>query len=239
MISLHDIEEIYKKCASLINDANKITFLTGAGVETDSGIPDFRSNTGLYNKIPENTFEINHFKMHPAEVYSIISKYFLDAKPNNIHKMIADLEKTKEVNVITQNISPLHQESGSTNVIQVHGTIGSGICLHCGAKYKPLYYNDYHCEKCGGIVKPNVVFFGENVHQYQECINIMKQTDLLIVLGTSMVVQPVASLPHHLNVNTTPIIVINKDETYLDNSRMATSIHDDIEKSLKNIFKYL
>lgn len=245
-------EDLIKQCAYFINKSKKIAILTGAGMSTDSGIPDFRSKTGLYTKVPEDILSLSNFKENPTEVYDFLYKYLntLNVKPNRGHFILKEIEDMgKEVNIITQNIDHLH--SINSNVIEFHGSLNKAKCLNCNTIYDIediiqkqednflMHKVDYkyNCE-CGGLIKPNIVLYEEDVYHYNEAKQIMQETDLIIVLGTSMNVNPFASLPLKAKADT-PIIIINKDATYLDNDRMSMVIHDNISITLDKIISHI
>lgn len=240
-------EDAIKQCAYFINRSNNIVVLTGAGMSTDSGIPDFRSKTGLYSKTPEYTLSLYNFNKNPKEVYDFLYKYLntINVKPNRGHLAIKEIEDMgKEVNVITMNIDHLH--SINKNVIEFHGSLDKAKCLKCGKIYnidEVIKRNDdevkydYNCD-CGGLIKPNIVLYGEDVYDYVKAKEIASKADLLIVLGTSMVVNPFASLPNECS-SEIPIIIINETPTYLDNDRMAIVIHDNISNTLDKIINHI
>lgn len=131
----------------------------------------------------------------------------------------------------------MHEKSYSKNIIHVHGNIKKGVCLKCGKIYKKLDFNNYIC-RCNGLIRPNIVFYEEDIKYFNKCINILRKTDLLIILGTSLTVEPVASFPTYVKA-TTPIIIINNSPTYMDDDRMTVVFKEDIADTLENIFKYL
>lgn len=243
-----------KQCAEFIKKAKKIVVITGAGMSTDSGIPDFRSREGIYSKKPKDIFSRHNFFMKPHEVYSFIRDYIniINVKPNEGHYSLAELEKMgKEVIIITQNIDGLHSQSGSSQVYEVHGTLNTATCQNpkCRKQYpireviKDNGEFNYYCNCKEGkgtrnLIKPDCVFFGEDIKHGKEIFKIVKNCDLLMVLGTSMVVQPVATLPQYIRADV-PIIVINEEPTYLDEDRMSIVFHKNIKDTLKNIMKYI
>jgi NAD-dependent deacetylase len=195
----------------LIAGSSRIVFLTGAGMSTESGIPDFRSPTGLYHSgYREDVFEIRAFRRNPERFYAF-ARQFLDvirrARPNAGHLAIAALERRpdKSVQVITQNIDTLHQEAGSRTVYPVHGSLEFSACLTCGLRVKSatlwpaVAAGDIPRHAgCGGVFKPEIVFFGELLPEdvFQNAAEAVSQADLLVVAGTSLVVYPAASLPN-------------------------------------------
>lgn len=228
----------------LIDDAKHIVVITGAGISTASGIPDIRSANGAannkdlikkykygYETIVSHTF----FMKRPEEFYAYYKEQmiFKDAKPNIAHKYLAKLEQRKDVTIITQNIDGLHTVAGSKNVIEFHGSTQRNTCMNCGEKYSLDYVLSHkgvpHCEKCGGIIKPDVVLFEEGI-DYQaihESVAATERADLLIVIGSSLVVYPAAGIPNYFHGDN--IVIINRDPTPLD-SYAKIVIHDDIKE---------
>ena len=228
----------------LIDDAKHIVVITGAGISTASGIPDIRSANGAannkdlikkykygYETIVSHTF----FMKRPEEFYAYYKEQmiFKDAKPNIAHKYLAKLEQRKDVTIITQNIDGLHTVAGSKNVIEFHGSTQRNTCIDCGEKYSLDYVLSHkgvpHCEKCGGIIKPDVVLFEEGI-DYQaihESVTATERADLLIVIGSSLVVYPAAGIPNYFHGDN--IVIINRDPTPLD-SYAKIVIHDDIKE---------
>lgn len=245
---LEGIEKV-KQCANYIKKAKKIAVITGAGMSTDSGIPDFRTKKGLYSKNPVDILSRQHFFSKPKEVYNFLENYIRiinKKKPNEGHYILSSLEKlNKNIFIITQNIDSLHSKSGSNNVIEVHGTLNTATCQKCGKKYNTneIIRSDgtmnYYCD-CNkrGLIKPDCVLFGEDVKHLREIKQIVKECDLLLVLGTSLTVYPVAKLPNYLKAEV-PIIIINENNTYLDEDRMSIVFHNNISNTLKQIMEYV
>lgn len=217
------IDELKK----LISEANRIVFMTGAGVSVPSGIPDFRSANGLYatkygNLNPETIISHSFFMAHPDEFYRFYRDKMIyeDASPNVIHETMALLERRgKSLGVITQNIDGLHQLAGSFDVLELHGTILKNECMDCGAKYglDIITKTDGvpRC-KCGGIIKPVVTLYEEQLDYdcLRKAVDRLRSADLLIVVGTSLVVNPAASLVSYFGGN--KFVIINLSETPYD-----------------------
>ena len=189
-----------------IQESDRIVFFGGAGVSTESGIPDFRSVDGLYNQQykypPETIISHSFYKKNPKEFYRFYKDRMIyqDAKPNKAHYALAKLEQQGKLSaVITQNIDGLHQMAGSKNVLELHGSIHRNYCEKCGKAY-PLSYvaesKDIPCCECGGIVKPDVVLYGEGLDNQivNHALEELRQADMLIVGGTSLVVYPAAGM---------------------------------------------
>ncbi len=232
----------------LIEKAENIVFLGGAGVSTASGIPDFRSEDGLYSETykkysPEQVLSHEFFLSKTKEFYDYYKKYMLfpSAEPNSAHKALAKLEKDGKLKaVITQNIDGLHQKAGSKNVIELHGSVLRNKCLRCGAPFGLDTVIDKKgvpcCDKCGGVIKPDVVLYGENLDEDAITLSIRSVclADLLIVGGTSLQVNPAASFIRFFKGKN--LVIINKTPTPYDD--MATLIiREPIDKVLMEAVK--
>ena len=224
----------------LIDKYDNIVFLGGAGVSTESGIPDFRSGDGIYNQEsgfayrPVDIISHSFFVEHPEEFYDFYKRKLLypDAKPNKAHYALARLERQgKLMAIITQNIDRLHQDAGSKNTIELHGSVFRNYCMDCGKKFKLEYVVESgkvpRCDKCGGIVRPGITLYEENLEhdKVDAAIKALKKCDLLIIGGTSLTVYPAATFSQFIKHDR--IVIINKSSTYLDLSAMLT-IHDSI-----------
>lgn len=231
------IEEFKK----IIENSNNIVFFGGAGVSTESGIPDFRSKDGLYNQKydypPELILSHTFFYNNTEEFYKFYKDKMnsLKYEPNITHIKLKELEdKGKLKCIITQNIDGLHTKSGSKNVLEIHGTIYKNHCIKCNKEYSAEYvFNSNGIPRCncGGIIKPDVVLYEEPLNEsFEEAINYIKKCDTLIVGGTSLTVYPAASLIRYFKGKN--LILINKDKTPYDN--IATLV---INKKLGEVFK--
>lgn len=212
-----------EKLQELIDQHDRIVFLGGAGVSTESGIPDFRSVDGLYNQKydypPETILSHTFFMRHPEEFYRFYRDKMLalDAKPNAAHKKLSELEAAgKLTGVVTQNIDGLHQAAGSKNVYEIHGSIHRNYCQKCGKFYDAAYVKNSkgvpHCE-CGGVIKPDVVLYEESLDEnmIDKSIRAISQADTLIIGGTSLVVYPAAGFVDYFRGK--HLVVINKSDT--------------------------
>lgn len=221
-----DMEKV-QQLQQKINAAHRIVFFGGAGVSTESGIPDFRSQDGLYHQQydvpPETILSRTYFDRHPAEFYRFYRNKMicLTAKPNAAHKKLAELEQAgRLLAVVTQNIDGLHQMAGSRNVLELHGSVHRNICRSCGAVYDAewvMMTNGIpHCDKCGGMVKPDVVLYEEPLSEdvLTRSISAIASADLLIVGGTSLVVYPAAGLLRYFQGDS--LVLINRDATQMD-----------------------
>jgi len=222
MIEDRDIE----KFQELIDTSSKIVFFGGAGVSTESGIPDFRSQDGLYHQKyaypPEEIISHTFFIRRTSEFYEFYKDrmLYLDAKPNITHISLAKLEeKGKLTAIVTQNIDGLHQMAGSKNVFELHGSVLRNYCTQCKKFYDVNFIkNSEGVPKCtcGGIVKPDVVLYEEglDLKVIDGAIQAIEDADLLIIAGTSLVVQPAAGLINYYNGKN--IVLINKTPTPAD-----------------------
>lgn len=235
-----------RELKEIINESNNIVFFGGAGVSTASGLKDFRSKDGLYNEknnllnvSPEFMLSVSCFYSFTKEFY----KYYkanmnsLNVKSNIVHEYLAKLEQLGKLKaIITQNIDGLHQKAGSKNVLELHGTIYKNHCIKCGKEYSAEYvFNSEdipRCE-CGSIIKPNVVLYGEMLPEdFVLAEKYISECDLLIVAGTSLIVEPAASLINYFRGKN--LVIINNDETPYD--KRATLI---INEDLTSVFKLL
>ena len=214
---------------TLLASSDNIVFFGGAGVSTESGIPDFRSASGLYqqhalgNCTPEEILSYDFFIAHTEAFYRFYKSNMIhaDAKPNAAHLALAGLEKTGKLKaVITQNIDGLHQMAGSNNVLELHGSIHRNHCMACGASYGLDHIlaseNIPLCNQCHGIVKPDVVLYQEalNSHIMEAAADVIRKADVLIIGGTSLSVYPSAGLVHFYKGN--KLVLINKTKTPFD-----------------------
>ena len=213
---------------AIINSSDNIVFFGGAGVSTESGIPDFRSVSGLYSDSqyktpPERMLSHSFFLSHMEEFFSYYKERILhlEAAPNQAHIKLAELERAGKLRaVITQNIDGLHQKAGSKNVIELHGSVHRNNCLDCGKSYKVGYIARARgvpvCD-CGGVIKPGVVLYEESLNQddIARAVNYINEADVLIIGGTSLVVYPAAGLVQHYKGS--KLIIINKTGTESDN----------------------
>ncbi len=238
------MNEKIEKLQTMIDNANSIVFFTGAGVSTDSGIPDFRSQDGLYNLHykypPETIISWSFFDRYPEEFYRFYKDRMVypKAKPSAVHLYIAKKEKEgKNVSVVTQNIDGLHTAAGSTKVYELHGSVLRNYCMRCFKFYDVDYVMNSEgvprCE-CGGIVKPDVVLYEEPLNQdvMENALNAITSADLMIVLGTSLVVYPAAGLVRYFRGDN--LVLINRDATPYDKAADLL-----IQDSFANVFPYL
>lgn len=210
-----------------VKESDNIVFFGGAGVSTESGIPDFRSVDGLYNQQydypPETILSHSFYRSKPEEFYRFYRNKMLclDAEPNITHIKLAELEKAgKCKGIVTQNIDGLHQKAGSKNVMELHGSVLRNYCEHCHAfmSAEEILHSEGvpRCKECGGPVKPDVVLYEEGLNQktLQDAVYYISHADMLIVGGTSLAVYPAAGLIDYYNGNR--LVLINKSATPMD-----------------------
>ena len=229
----------------LIDESDSIVFFGGAGVSTESNIPDFRSENGIYNAVnqygypPETMLSHSFFISHPDIFFEYLRKNLIypDAKPNNAHIGLAKLEEMGKLKaVITQNIDNLHQMAGSKNVYELHGTLYKNYCTKCGKNFDVDYVMNSsgipRCDKCGGIVRPDVVLYEEGLDgtTIYKSVDAIEKADVLIVGGTSLNVYPAAGLIDYYRGN--KLVLINKSVTSYD--RRANLI---IRENIGEVFK--
>ena len=229
------LQEIVKK-------SRRLVFFGGAGISTESGIPDFRSADGLYRQRgavpPETILSAEFFYAHPAEFYAFYREKMLvlDAQPNAAHRALADWEEKGILSaVVTQNIDGLHQKAGSRRVFELHGSIHKNTCLTCGRKFTgeeiAKTQGVPHCPSCGGIVKPDVVLYGEPLdgETVEGAVDAIASADTLIVAGTSLSVYPAAGFLRCFSGE--ELVLINKSETPID-KECTLCIHAGVGETL-------
>ena len=230
------------KLQNAIDQAEKIVFFSGAGLSTASGIPDFRSSTGLYKNIYRAEEMLSHtfFKHYPEDFYDFYKAKMLypDAKPNYAHEFIAKLQDYKDVSVVTQNIDGLHQAAGSKKVYELHGSVLRNYCTHCHKFFDLSYIVESEgvpkCDACGAIIKPDVVLYEESLDEnvINGALRVISQADLMVVCGTSLVVYPAAGFIRYFSGDN--LAIINRDATSYD-SNCDIVIHDDLVKTFKEL----
>lgn len=216
---------------SMLKEHKQIVFFGGAGVSTESNIPDFRGKDGIYNQkndlpwSPEEMLSHHFYEEHPVEFFTLYKEregMMLSAKPNRAHYALAELERMGKLSaVVTQNIDGLHQKAGSKNVIELHGSILRNICQNCGKVYSMEQFLSLanpipHCPDCGGVLKPDVVLYEESLdtNTIDDAIYEISRTDMLIIGGTSLVVYPAAGFIDYFRGDA--LVIINRDETGRD-----------------------
>ena len=247
-----------QQCAEFIKEAKNIVALTGAGISTAAGIPDFRGPDGLYSLThkrapfygrkydPEKVFDINYFYSDPLPFFDFardLLHVIENVKPTFTHHFLAELEKQGKLKgIITQNIDALHHQAGSKKVYEMHGSIWKGYCLESREEFSYEQLKEKILKEkiprsfYGGVIKPDIVFFGENVKYFAESIQLAERADLFFIIGSSCVVQPAASLSLYTKGK---IIVVNKGNIDLPMGAVTMHVEDDIDIFFKNVAKCL
>ncbi|MBP7792304.1 MAG: NAD-dependent deacylase [Candidatus Goldbacteria bacterium] len=237
-----------KKLIELIESSDYITALTGAGISTLSGIPDFRGGYNpIWDKYPQDkVFNYEYFNEHPQMFFDFLREILgKEYQPNVAHFFLKFLETRKKLKaIITQNIDGLHKLAGSRNVYELHGSIYSSRCLKCGQSYayeifmKKLFVEKVVSCKCSGVIKPDIVFFGEMLppEDLKMAIYNATHSDLMLIIGTSLVVQPAAFMPMYTLNNGGKVVLINKGETYIDDRAILK--FNDIEEVFNALREY-
>ena len=245
-MSLTPTFDKYTLLKSLIEQSKHIVVFTGAGISVPSGIPDFRSANGLYNQSsgisysPEEIISHSFFYAHTEEFYDFYKKKmcYVNAKPNLAHIYFGKLSETKDVAVVTQNIDGLHQAGGSKEVYELHGSIHRNYCTHCHKFYslEDILKKDGipYCDSCHSIIKPDVVLYEEGLDELviQGALQKISNADLLIVVGTSLVVYPAASFIRYFRGKY--LVLINKSKTQYD-SQADLIFNEDVIDVIKKI----
>ncbi len=248
-----------KKIATLWKNAKNVVILSGAGMSTASGLPDFRSKTGLWRQRPEALATLNALQKTPDEFYFFyqwrIAKLW-QTLPNFGHTMLAEMEKDGKVSlIVTQNVDSLHQRAGSEKVDELHGSLRTVSCLKCASVYDSKsiippdvnwddeqkadgykHGQECYCPNCGGQLRPDVVLFGEQLplRNWQQAVAAAQNASLIVVLGSSLLVGPANQLPSYTLGHGGKLVIINNDPTQLD-SAAAVVINDDIPKTLQKV----
>ncbi len=248
------ISEI-KQIAELMKNSSHTVVVTGAGISTEAGIPDFRGQNGIYRQLGEDQvmriINIDFFKRYPDEFYKFYRQYFNfpAVDPSQAHLVLAKMEDKGYIKgVVTQNIDNLHQEAGSKNVIPIHGNAEEFICTayNCRRLYDSDYYQNSpetvpRCADCGAIVKPNVVLFGENINNFLGAQELIMDARLLIVIGSSLTVYPLAGFVAEFSTFTKDLVIINRGPTQLDHAARikidpgASSTGEVLEEIYRNL----
>jgi NAD-dependent deacetylase len=245
-----NVEQEYTKIAGLIAGEPNTVAVTGAGISTEAGIPDFRGEKGIYRTLGENKvtslLNISTFRKKPKEFYSFYRNYMMmpPVKPSRSHYLLAKMERKGFIKaIVTQNIDNLHQEAGR-RVIAIHGNAERFVCTGCYTTADADYVRNYpetipKCPQCGGILKPDVVLFGEPIQNHRLARDTIISAQLLIVIGSSLTVYPLAGFVEGYCSSGKKLIIINKGSTALDH---AAAIKLETERSgdaLDGIYKHL
>jgi NAD-dependent deacetylase len=244
------------RCAELVRRSDAVVALTGAGISTAAGIPDFRGPQGLYvtrRYCPERVFEIGWFRRNPRYFYEFSRDFVTTVtglQPTCTHRFLAELERGGGLaGVITQNIDMLHHLAGSRTVVELHGSYRSATCMRCGLKQEDLTYGWWEktmassptppvarCSACDGVLKPDIVFFGELVNGYEEAERLVGQCDLLLVLGSSLKVTPASLLPYSTKATT---IVVNRGEVMLPSAPHRFFVDSELDTYFREVARLL
>lgn len=244
------MEEV-QKLVQIVKDSNNIVFFGGAGVSTESGIPDFRSASGLYSKklnrnfTPEQAVSHSFFLRYPEEFYDFYKKNLVypEAKPNACHTALAKLEDMGKLKaIVTQNIDGLHQAAGSKTVYELHGSVLRNYCTDCRTFYDAEFVMAAdgvpRCPECGGVVKPDVVLYEEGLDDrtISKAVSAIADADTLIIGGTSLVVYPAAGLIDYFQGKN--LVLINKSATSADR-RADLIIHENIAEVMQTVIEQI
>ncbi len=226
-----ELGRLARRAAKILVEARgRALVFTGAGVSTESGIPDFRGPSGLWRRIPPEVFSIEYFLSNPGEVwrlYAELHRVLAEARPNPAHRAIARLEEMGLVEaVITQNIDGLHQAAGGRRVLELHGSGREAVCLACGARLgieEAIRLGQEmgwppRCPRCGGLLKPDAVFFGEPLPRgvLEEALRLARRARAVLVVGSSLQVYPAALVPEEAARHGARLITVNLEPTPLD-----------------------
>lgn len=243
-------EKTIQEIGHLIKNCEYTIALSGAGVSTPSGIPDFRSaNSGLWETYdPFEVASLNSFRYNPEKVYNWLrplAKLIINASPNSAHNGLAQLEGGGYLQkIITQNVDSLHQKAGSNNVLEVHGSFRTLTCTSCFKQHRSSAFIDTfiqdgelpRCRSCQNVLKPDAILFGEQLpaKTWLQAVEASRRCDLLIVIGSSLEVMPVAGLPIRAIDNGAHLIILNQQETYMD-VRADIILREDVAETIPAI----
>lgn len=239
---------IYQEAAKQIIDAHYCVAFTGAGISVESGIPPFRGRNGLWNKYDPQTFEIDYFRQNTTRSWEIIRDIFYDlfgqVLPNTAHYALAEMEQRGLLkSVITQNIDNLHKDAGNKEVYEFHGSLKQIICLNCGQKVNVVRVDMNRlpptCLTCGGLMKPDVVFFGEAIPEYaaSKSFEASQKADCMILIGTTGTVAPANIIPPRAKDRGTTIIEINPEPSEYTNWITDIFIQENATTAMENLME--
>ena len=247
-----DMKKISQAAQALKKSGNAVA-VTGAGVSTEAGVPDFRSPGGLYEKMGGEDkviplINIDAFIDNVAGFYDFHWKRF-DYEPPvpcEAHTVLAEMEEKRLLKgIVTQNTDGLHQKAGSKNIIPIHGNADRYVCISCGKTHVQEYARTFipgvpECDECDGLLKPNIVLYGENVSRYNDAAAMIMNADCLLVIGTSLTVYPIAGLVHEYSLTGRSLIMINKGATRLDGAaelKIEVGETDTLGEILREIYR--
>lgn len=239
-----------KELVELISKSKRIFVLTGAGISTRSGIPDFRGGTGIYSKYPEIVFDIDVFHKDPTILYNLmfeLAPIVIKAKPNSAHICLKKLEDAGKINIVaTQNIDMLHEKAGTKRLVNLHGTLATWRCIKCKKEYTLQEVIPFLEKKeiakctCGNVLRPDFVFFKEPLPEdaLSKAQEAASTADLIIVIGSSLAVFPAGYIPMYGITRGTPFVIITQGKSSLDNYA-TLKIEDDIVLVCERLMKRL
>jgi len=212
--------QAFQEAAAWLGKSKYTSAFTGAGISVESGIPPFRGPQGLWSRYDPTVLDISYFHQHPEKSWAVIKEIFYDffgkAKPNAAHFALANMENRGLLKtIITQNIDNLHQEAGSREVVEFHGTSHSLVCTQCDKHFgiQNIHFDELpvRCDACGGLVKPDFIFFGEGIPKraYEKSLEAARQSDVFLVIGTTGEIMPASQIPHIAKANGATIIEVN------------------------------
>ncbi len=247
------MEQQIRRIAEIMKLSHNTVVVTGAGISTEAGIPDFRGENGVYRKLGEDRvmeiLNIDYFYSHPNQFYQFYWQHFdfQGAEPGKAHFTLADMERKGHIHgIVTQNIDNLHQKAGNKNVFPIHGNAEQFICTN--RLCKKIYNRDYikaqpevpFCAECSSILKPDVVLFGENIYNYASAWQMIQNAQLLIVIGSSLTVYPLAGFIKSFSTLTQDLVIINKGPTSMDHAaliKIDTGKTGDLLEKVNNLLK--
>jgi NAD-dependent deacetylase len=241
------------RVAELLSRSKNTVVLTGAGISTEAGIPDFRGEKGIYRQLGENRvmgiINIDFFKRNPEEFYTFYRKHFMfpPVEPSKAHFVLAEMQAELPIKaIVTQNIDNLHQKAGSKNVIPIHGNAENFICTNraCHEIHDSHYVENFkdivpRCSNCGTILKPDVVLFGEQIKNYFDARERILQAQVLVVIGSSLTVYPLAGFVKEFSTFTQDMIIINKGRTQLDHAATVKVDSENTGDMLEVIYRMI
>ena len=242
-------EEVYQLASQWISESKHTVAFTGAGISVESGIPPFRGENGLWQKYNPIFLETNYFVTYPKESWALIKEIFYDffgtAKPNDAHYVLAEMEKQGFLkSIITQNIDNLHQLAGSKNVLEFHGTSRTLTCIKCNSNYNSKELIDTlppYCPKCGGLLKPDFVFFGEPIPEivHNNSIQEAIKADIFILIGTTGEIMPASMIPFIAKESKAKFIEINIEKSKYTDSIVDIFLQGKASVTLKKLLALL
>lgn len=241
---------MFKEAAELIKNSNRVTAFTGAGISVESGIPPFRGENGLWNRYDPTFLDIAYFKNNPEDSWKLIKEIFYDffgkAEPNKAHLILAKMEESGWLDsIITQNIDNLHQRAGSKKIIEFHGNSRNLICPNCSKIYHvenvDLSNLPPRCQYCGTVLKPNFVFFGEEIPKLARTNSFMEteKADVFILIGTTGEIMPASTIPYEAKRNNKKIIEINIQPSAYTNTITDIFLKGKATVIMQKLFRFL